>query len=235
MENEETVLELWSRMDGGVPLLLRVVHVVQLKLASADARQSGKVLFLGWQQTGDGFVKHINRPMSRKLSMRDVSGPGKGCFTQQQFTRYANLAVQEQLGHLTDTHARVGPTSPPERIQGYRPAVTASNIEFDDYRYDLEDSPSFKGMATMYHLYTVDVVCDGLPVTDFVSVVTQRGAMMLYGWSWITWQQSLDILHARAQLREHQKNKQFERLRKESKVGLECLAELSRATSGLRK
>lgn len=235
LENEETVLELWSRMDGGVPLLLRVVHVIQLKLASADVRQSGKVLFLVWQQTGDGFVKHVNRPMSRKLSMTDVSSPGKGCFTQQQFTRYANLAIQDQLGHLTDTHTRIGPTSPPERIQGYRPTVAASNIEFSDYRYDLEDSPSFKDMVTMYHLYTVDVACDGLPVSDFASVVTQRGAMTLYGWSWITWQQSIDILHARAQMRERQKNKQLERLRQESKVGLECLAELSRATSGLRK
>merc|ERR1711920_358891 len=71
-----------------------------------------------------------------------------------------------------------------------------------DHRYDLEDSPSFKGMVTMYRLYTVDVECEGLPETSFSSVVSQRGSMMLFGWSWITWEQSIDVLHARAQMRD---------------------------------
>merc|ERR1712157_654693 len=43
VEREQTNLELWGRHDG-VPLLVRVVHVLQLKVCSTDPRLAGKFL-----------------------------------------------------------------------------------------------------------------------------------------------------------------------------------------------
>jgi hypothetical protein len=234
LENEETVLELWSRREGGVPLLMRVVHVIQLKLASTDSRQAGKMLFHVWQQSGDGYIKNVNRPLSRKLSTADAAGAGKATFNDEKFRMFANQAVQDQLGHLVDLHTRVGPSMPPERIQGYHPEIAVRTVNFCDHRYDLEDSPSFKGLVTMYHLYTVDVQCEGLPVTDFASVVTQRSNTTLCGWSWITWQQSIDILHARAQTNERRKKEDIQRLNNGFKAGLESLTELTLALGQLQ-
>jgi hypothetical protein len=109
------------------------------------------------------------------------------------------------LSHLVDIHVQLSPkTAPPERIFGNHPSVKVDKVEFSDHRNDLEDSPSFKGLVTMYHLYTVEVECRGLPHSDFASLVTQEGGKMLaFGWKWVTWQQTLDMLHTRAKMLEH--------------------------------
>jgi len=104
-----------------------------------------------------------------------------------------------------DIHVQLSPkTAPPERIFGNHPSVKVDKVDFSDHRNDLEDSPSFKGLVTMYHLYTVEVECRGLPHSDFASIVTQDGGKILaFGWKWVTWQQTLDMLHTRAKLAEH--------------------------------
>merc|ERR550525_1653777 len=53
LESEEAHLELWGR-DDGVSLVMRVVHVVQLKIMSTDPRLKGKFLYNTWAQMIDG-------------------------------------------------------------------------------------------------------------------------------------------------------------------------------------
>merc|ERR1719387_1785765 len=56
----------------------------------------------------------------------------------------------------------------------------------------------------MYHLYTVEICCDGLASADFATLeFEQKNAMKekqfahAYGWRWITWPQIIDTLHGR--------------------------------------
>jgi hypothetical protein len=226
VEREETELEHWARTDG-VPLLMRVVHVIQLKVTSSDLRQSRKFLFQVWQQSKEGFLRHVNRFMARKLSTSQLP------FDLARFTKAAKQAVQDQLSHLVDIHIRLSPNQLPDRIYGEHPEVIVKNVEFSDHRNDLEDSPSFKDMVTMYHLYTVEVECEGLPVSDFASIVHQpNNNMTAFGWKWVTWQQTLDILHTRSKMMEHRDRDEREKLLEKIH---NCNAALAKLTSAVQR
>merc|ERR1719401_3075824 len=83
-------------------------------------------------------------------------------------------------------------------------------------------------MTTMYHLYTVDVQCTGLPTSDFASIgFDSNGVPSAIGWRWVTWQETLDILHQRAQLLERREAMLSERVREASEACRECLEELA--------
>merc|ERR1719343_904564 len=56
LERQKAGLELWGRQDG-VPLLMRVVHVLNVKVISTDDRLTGKVLFHMWTQSERGAVR----------------------------------------------------------------------------------------------------------------------------------------------------------------------------------
>lgn len=55
------------RRAEGVPLLMRVVHVLQLKVTSIEAAAKQKFLFQMWQQGADGQIRNVNRTMARTL------------------------------------------------------------------------------------------------------------------------------------------------------------------------
>merc|ERR1712110_930219 len=84
-------------------------------------------------------------------------------------------------------------------------SANVEKVDFVDHRVDVVESPTFKGLCTLYHLYTCDVECNGLPLADFASLEHPKGAKetastakAVRGWCWVTWPQCLDMLHSRA-------------------------------------
>merc|ERR1719401_1590601 len=106
VEKEEAQLEHWGRHDG-VPLLMRVVHVLQIKVLSDDPRLSGQFLLHLWQQSADGRAKPINRLLSKKLSCSQVP------FDETRFTQAAKEVIDSQLRHLADVHFHIDPARLP--------------------------------------------------------------------------------------------------------------------------
>lgn len=192
VQREETQLEHWGRQDG-VPLLMRVCHVIQLKVTSQEMRLQNKFLFQEVVTNADGRTKTVNRPMAAKMSTALLP------FDEGRFKKAATDLISTQLAYVADLHFQLRPDKLPKTEDLEPLAVEVVSVEFSDHRTALEDSPSFKDITTMYHLYTVEVECEGLPVADFASVVRSGESVQAVRWKWVTWQQSLDILHARVQ------------------------------------
>lgn len=215
IETEETELELWGRTDG-VPLLVRVAHVLQLEVHTTDARMDGKFLLNTWDQLPNGKASTKNRLLSQKLSLR--SKP----FDEEKFQEAAKEAIMEQLPYLVDMHFQVNPdklpvledyklsddndsacSRGPQALPDYKLKVLEA--KFKEHRHEVEESPGYKGLWTMYHLYAMEVECEGLPGADFASLdFSKKGRKnnkgdfkCAHGMSWVTWPQVLDILHNR--------------------------------------
>lgn len=192
LDERETTLEVWGRTDGA-SLLMRVLHVLQLRVCSTDPRQTGKFLFSTWQQYKDGRARVLNRTLSKKLK-------NDGLFDEARFTAASVEAVNDNFTYLEDTHFRLDPKDLP-RIQERVPrSVTVHGVEVLDHYIDVVESPSYKGMSTLYHLYTIDVVCDGLPLSDFVGLLVPKTGVVssCHGWRWVNWNQCLDLVHTRS-------------------------------------
>eukprot|EP00932_Pfiesteria_piscicida_P017687 SRR837773.4565.p1 GENE.SRR837773.4565~~SRR837773.4565.p1 ORF type:complete len:586 (+),score=232.41 SRR837773.4565:233-1759(+) len=201
IENEEADLQLWGRHDG-VPLMIRVVHVLQMKVVSDDPRLLNKFLLQMWAQSGEGHVRDVSRLMSKKLTCAQVP------FDELRFNKAAERVIQSQLTHFPDVHFTMNPAKPPVPEDFGRSEVELLNARLVGVHHDVEESPSFPGLHTMYHLYTMEVTCAGLPLTDFTSVDFDRaGGPFAYGWRWRTLPESIDILQARGQAIERQDSK----------------------------
>jgi hypothetical protein len=95
--------------------------------------------------------------------------------------------------------------------------VKVRDTRFLESRQEVEESPSYKGLFTMYHLYAYEVECEGLPVADFASLdfrpslkagkldANHKVLKYAHGWRWVSWPQVLDIVHARTQILERSK------------------------------
>jgi len=198
MEKEQTHLELWGRHDG-VPLLMRVVHVVQLTVSSTDPALSGKFLLKTGEQLSDGTNRPVNRLLAKKLRTGDSP------FDEARFTAAAKEAVREELTSIVDAHYQTAPGRQIPRFDTTPDAgVHVLKATFVDSRFDLEDSPSYKGIHTMYHLYRMEVECEGLPSANFGSIefkINPQGdglvkqVKCVNSWRWVTWQEALDRLH----------------------------------------
>jgi len=206
IETEETQLELWGRQDG-VPLLVRVAHVLQLEVHTTDPRMSGKFLLNTWTQMPNGKARITNRLLASKLSLAQLP------YDEQKFQQCSKTAVNEQLAHLVDMHFQLNPDRPPTLDDADASGVNVLGCKFKEHRSEVEESPSYKGLFTMYHLYCLEVECEGLPVADFASLDFRpdgkSGPSKLkyaHGWSWVTWPQVLDIVHNRTQSLERAKN-----------------------------
>jgi hypothetical protein len=199
IETEETQLELWGRQDG-VPLLVRVAHVLQLQVHSSDPRMSGKFLLNTWTQMPNGKARTTNRMLASKMSLREQP------YNEAKFVESTKNAVHEQLAFLVDMHFQINPENLPSMADADQSGVKVLESKFKEHRSEVEESPSYKGLFTMYHLYAMEVECEGLPVADFASLDfrpdIKADAMKLkyaHGWSWVTWPQVLDIVHNRTQ------------------------------------
>lgn len=206
IEAEETQLELWGRQDG-VPLLVRVAHVLQLEVHNNDPRMSGKFLFNTWTQMANGKARTTNRMLASKLSLAQLP------YDENKFKQCSKDAVNEQLAYLVDMHFQINPDRPPTTNDADKASVNVTGCRFKEHRSEVEESPGYKGLFTMYHLYCMEVECEGLPVADFASLdfrpdsgTGQHKIKYAHGWSWVTWPQVLDIMHNRTQNLERAKN-----------------------------
>mmetsp|Transcript_15569 Transcript_15569/g.35710 ORF Transcript_15569/g.35710 Transcript_15569/m.35710 type:complete len:672 (-) Transcript_15569:114-2129(-) len=192
LQKEQTQLELWGRQDGA-SLLMRVVHLLQLQVCSCDARQSRKFLLHMWQQSKEGQTRNINRLMAKKLSAAQFP------FNEEKLVAAAWEAIDEQLPRIVDAHFRMGNGEVPTKDTAVPTKVLVRLVDFRDHHYDIEESTTFKGMLTMYHIYTCEVECEGLPLADFTSVdLARAGGPYANGWRWVTWPETVNLLHARA-------------------------------------
>lgn len=211
LESQEAHLEHWGRHDG-VPLLMRVLHVMQLKVISPEPSMKGKFLIKTWEMRPDGAQDPVHRLLSKKISTKylpfddKVGGP---------FHNTAIAAVQKELRYLVDSFFQLRSDSKVRIEDVEASSVKVNSVKFVDQHHDLEDSQSFKGMHTMYHLYTVEVECSELPLTNFASIEfrshqlarvnsvhssvshKEEGmeAISLNGWRWASWEEALDLMH----------------------------------------
>lgn len=201
VNNEEAQLELWGRHDGA-PLLMRVVHVLQVQAVASDPRLVNKFLLQSFTQTNDGKVRSVNRLMSKKLSCSEVP------YNESTFQQVARGVIRNQLKHLADVNYMLQPDKMPDPADVQEGDVDVVSARLLGMHHDIQESPSFPGMLTMYHLYTLETECSGLPLTDFTSIdFGKSGGPCAYGWKWRNLPESLDILHSRSQNFERQETK----------------------------
>eukprot|EP00929_Paragymnodinium_shiwhaense_P109813 TRINITY_DN76353_c0_g1_i1.p1 TRINITY_DN76353_c0_g1~~TRINITY_DN76353_c0_g1_i1.p1 ORF type:complete len:706 (+),score=149.23 TRINITY_DN76353_c0_g1_i1:111-2228(+) len=196
LQSDKAGLELWGRQDG-VPLLMRVVHVLSIKVASSEPKLVGKQLYQMWQQSRDGGVRSVNRLLSQQLVASDLGSDQAPDRLAAHFEQAAQRAVSSRLSRIADIHYELDPNNLPDQDAFPANEVRLQSCQFLDHRYDIEDSQSFRGLHTMYHLYTVEVTCTGLPKADFRSFDPRGPAIS--GWHWATAEEMMDILHAKGQ------------------------------------
>jgi hypothetical protein len=114
-------------------------------------------------------------------------------------------------------HYTVNPQRLPTTDDADSSGVKLLDANFIEHRTEVEESPSYKGLFTMYHLYFMKVDCECLPVADFASLdfrptlkdgkLDERNKTLKYahGWRWVSWPQVLDIVHNRTQILERSK------------------------------
>lgn len=166
LEDSEAHLEHWGRKDGA-PLLMRVLHVMQLKVVSSDPSLKGKFLLKKWQMLPDEEQTPVYRLLSKKISTQyfpindQEGGP---------FHKTAMAAVRKELKYLVNSFFQLRSECKPTLDEVESSDVKVNYVKFVDQHHDMEDSSSFKGVHTMYHLYTVEVECSELPLTNFASI-----------------------------------------------------------------
>merc|ERR1712129_639184 len=97
LENAVAHIELWGRQDG-VPIVTRVVHVVQVRIQSADPRLGGKILVQKWAQNQNLELSYIERPFAKKLkSSLNFDDIAVLCEKAQQ-------CVKDELAHIADSY-----------------------------------------------------------------------------------------------------------------------------------
>lgn len=207
VERQEAHLELWGRRDG-VPLIIRVVHLLDLLVVGSERQllhsgDEGKVyLFQTEKSFPDGAVILVNRHVAKKISFADAFGSPGACgrkpstCKRSEFLKYAREAVESQFEYLEDSHFKLHRHAPPPLSEVRRSSIRVESATLGGHRFFVEESASFKGMLTMYHKYTVEVCCRGLPTDDFVSLEVADGRVQsARAWRWMTWQESQDVLH----------------------------------------
>eukprot|EP00931_Biecheleriopsis_adriatica_P072797 TRINITY_DN47199_c0_g1_i1.p1 TRINITY_DN47199_c0_g1~~TRINITY_DN47199_c0_g1_i1.p1 ORF type:complete len:626 (-),score=118.70 TRINITY_DN47199_c0_g1_i1:196-2073(-) len=222
LEHEDSQIELWGRHDG-VPLLMRVTHVLQLKIISASEKLRGKFLFCTSTELSNGSNRVAHTLPAMKLSLKDIP------YDVERFRICAEAAIKEQLTYIVDMHYRMDPARLPD-LQSITPqSVVIDKLSFIEERKDVEESPSYRGLFTMYHLYCMEAECTGLPDVDFAAleVKGKDAPISRKNWSWHSAQKVMDIMRHRSQSLVRQQafsSALLESVRQESGAGLERLS-----------
>lgn len=228
IEAEEATLELWSRHDG-ISILVRVIQVIRGKVMTKESIENGEFLLNTWQQFADRRKRQRDMLLMRSVQSSDIcrSGTGIGdmCLDNDTFRTISERAIKDIMGRLEDGRFELRDGPPPPYPDEGDPASGSSTInvkavDFSDHTYDVEESPSYPGLLTVYHFYTVDITCENLPTTDFTTVRYEErpdnsGTMTwqlrnVYGWTWMSWSKLLSVLQRRIHSMERQDSYQKE-------------------------
>eukprot|EP00435_Cladocopium_sp_Y103_P066098 s163_g28.t1 len=218
IENEDSQLELWGRHDG-VPMLMRVTHVLQLRVASSDPSLKGKFLFSTWAEATNGKRRVTHTLPAMKLTLKDMP------YDLEKFTTCASALLADQLANVVDIHYRFTADS---SLSDCEPSgVQMHDLHFVEQRHDVEESPSYRGLFTMYHLYCMEAECTGLPISDFASMDLKGGAIYsLKGWTWASAQRVMDMMRHRSLVLEREQGQAMQLWQTMGKESLDAVGRL---------
>ncbi|CAE7892638.1 HERC2 [Symbiodinium microadriaticum] len=199
----EAALELWRAADGSL-IPVRTTHVLRAKVTSPDRYERGIFLFNTWQQYGDGRTRTRNGLLSEKLTTDEMP-------LEENLHEVCRRAVtEEEMQRVVESTMKIGLGRPaPEYDPNYTCPLEVVNEHFVDHIIELEKSKSYPGLLTMYHLYTVDIVCTGLPLTDLNTLEFEhpdkdgkRKLKYIHAWVWLEWPQIQRYLFEGSELKE---------------------------------
>merc|ERR1740121_2183963 len=185
---KEAGLELWTTKDGKT-MPVRTTHVLRAKVTSEDAYSRGLFLFNTWQQYGDGRKRVRNGLLSEKLTTEEMP------LIDNLHDVCQRAVTEEEMQRCCDCETRIGPGQPaPVYDASYKCPLNVVREEFVDHMVEIEASKSYPGLVTAYHLYTVDIVCSGLPSVDFNTLEFEhpdkdgnRKLKYIHAWVWHEW------------------------------------------------
>ncbi|CAK0825008.1 unnamed protein product, partial [Prorocentrum cordatum] len=154
--------EVWRQKSGEL-VPIRVTHVLRAKVSSPENRERGIYLFNTWQQYGDGRKRtRKNGLLSEKLCICEMP------LEQNLHAVCSRAVVEEEMAFVVDSTVKVLTGKPPPAYDpDYKCPLQVVGEDFIEHTIEIETSKSYPGLMTMYHLYTVDIVCSGLPTVDF--------------------------------------------------------------------
>lgn len=200
---DESGLEVWNKSDGNTATV-RVTHVLRAKVCSPQSHKRNIFLFNTWQQFGDGRTRIRNGLLSEKLMLTEVP-------LEDHLHEVCRRAVTEEEMHfVVDSAVRIGPgVEYPEYDPEYKCPLTVVDAKFIDHIIEIEFSKSYPGLLTMYHLYTVDVICNGLPAVDLNTLEFEHSAAKgqpklkyIHAWVWLEWSEIQRYLFEGSELKE---------------------------------
>merc|ERR1740121_1019813 len=210
----ETSLELWRLKEGGTQVL-RATHVLRGKVCSAKSRERGLFLFNTWQQfgNGDSFGRKRTRNalLTEKLSTLEIP-------LEDNLHEVCKRAIAEEMQQTVEADFELGHSSiAPGFNPLYESPIEVESESFVDYTLEVESSKSYPGLLTVYHLYTVDIICSGLPDLDFNTLEYAeadddgvRPLKYVHAWNWLDWSMIRRYLFEGSTLKERKRRGSFE-------------------------
>jgi len=185
LQLSEASLEVWRSSDGKEQVV-RSTHVLRGKVRSASSSDNKSFLRNTWQQFADGRVRQRNALLTEKLSVNELP-------LENNLHTVCARAVAEEMQQVVDESCTLGEAvAACELDRQHTAVITVLREQFREYTQEIEPSKSYPGLLTVYHLYTVDILCSGLPDVDFSTLeFTEQNAQghrhlkYVHAWSWV--------------------------------------------------
>eukprot|EP00747_Dinoflagellata_sp_TGD_P191647 gnl/TRDRNA2_/TRDRNA2_55319_c0_seq1.p1 gnl/TRDRNA2_/TRDRNA2_55319_c0~~gnl/TRDRNA2_/TRDRNA2_55319_c0_seq1.p1 ORF type:complete len:330 (-),score=83.46 gnl/TRDRNA2_/TRDRNA2_55319_c0_seq1:241-1230(-) len=185
---KEMMLELWEQPDG-TESAMRVIHVLRGKVSTPQYYAEKVFACNTWQQFPDGRRRDRNALMSEKLSADELP-------INKNLEAVCRRAMAEEMECVVDTTVVIDPDGDgriPEFSEDLVTPLKVMQSKLVEHTIEMEQSPSFPGLMTMYHIYTVDIVAEGLPSADFHTLEfkppkdDKRALKYIHAWKWLNW------------------------------------------------
>lgn len=182
--NQEAGLVTWRREDGSL-FVVREAHVLRAVVCSKGQRE-GPFLFNTWQQFADGRKRSRNALLSEKLFVNELP-------LEHHLHAVCARTISEEMCRLESCTFCVqeGVEVPPFDSESCCSVEVMEEVIVDTAE-EIEYSKSYPGLLTWYKLYTVEVVCQGIPECDFntLEYLSPKGPCALrdlkcvHAWTW---------------------------------------------------